>query len=108
MKTSKIYLFIWLLLGIALLIFTKISTNHLVLYLTGLVVLLWNRLDSRGRAYKFQVHGPGGSRITLSADDENAFEVGEGNLRSELEAPSKAGGDVRTPASPPSRGKDGA
>jgi hypothetical protein len=85
MKTSKLFLFIWLLLGIALLIFSELSTNHLILYLAGLAILLWNRLDSRGRAYKFQVHGPGGSRLTLSADNENAFEETD-SKSSKLEA----------------------
>ena len=59
-RTSKILLIVWLALGAGLLAFTEVGPYELGFWGSGLAVLVWNRIDSRGKAYKFSVHAPGG------------------------------------------------
>jgi hypothetical protein len=89
-------------------------------YLSGLGILLWNRLDSRGKAYNISFQGPGGFGVHFKpvkevplgsakgshpeplggpdANEENAFEnKGKAN-GSELEAPEGASSDSLVPS----------
>jgi hypothetical protein len=67
LKTSKIFLLLWLLLGAGLLVFSSLTLHELVLYALGLAAMVWNRIDSRGKAYKFSMHAPGGAGVTMES-----------------------------------------
>jgi hypothetical protein len=70
MKTSKILLLVWLLAGGVLLFVADVTLYVLILWLAGLVSLVWNRIDSRAKAYRFTVNGPSGVGVTLSSEGE--------------------------------------
>jgi hypothetical protein len=56
-RTSKILLVFWVIVGLALLVHRResLDTNTLALYITVLGVLVWNRVDSRRKAYSVTV-----------------------------------------------------
>jgi hypothetical protein len=66
-RSSKLCLFLWLVLGAWTLLFEDLALHGLILYLAGLGALVWNRMDSRGKAYKFSVKGPAGVSASLSS-----------------------------------------
>jgi hypothetical protein len=70
-KTSKILLIAWLLMGAVTLFVKELSTHLLVLWLAGLAALVWNRIDSRARSYRVEMKGPGGSGVTLHAEGQD-------------------------------------
>ena len=79
MKTSKIFLLLWLLLGLGLIFFqfVELKTNVLILYLAGLAVLVWNRIDSRRQAYKVTLRAPGGTSLSVSTSQESSINDGD-------------------------------
>jgi hypothetical protein len=61
-RTSKLLLLVVALCGLAALMLGRLGSLHESLaFLALLAAAVWNRIDSRGKAYSFQVKGPGGS-----------------------------------------------
>jgi hypothetical protein len=67
-RTSKILLVMWLVTGAAMPFALELTTHLLVLWLSGLAALIWNRVDSRAKAYRLEVKAPGGAGVTLHAE----------------------------------------
>jgi hypothetical protein len=67
LRTSKLLLLVWLLAGGFMLFAVDVTLHLLILWLSGLAALVWNRVDSRARGYRFSVTGPGGAGLSLSA-----------------------------------------
>jgi hypothetical protein len=68
-QTSKVLLIVWLVLAVPLLFRFGLDQPRLILWLAGLACLVWNRIDSRKRAYRFEVKGPQGTSLVLSSDE---------------------------------------
>jgi hypothetical protein len=70
-KTSKIFLGIVVLAGLVLIFMGMFGTGLYALVAFGLILatIAWNRIDSRGKAYKFQIQGPGGVKMELNSPD---------------------------------------
>jgi hypothetical protein len=66
-RTSKVLLVFWLALGAAAPFALVVTDNILVLWITGLLALIWNRVDSRARAYRMTLKAPGGASFSLDA-----------------------------------------
>jgi hypothetical protein len=64
-KTSKIAVYLWLLIGAAYLLFGHPDSLGLGLWICGLAAVTWNRLDSRGKGYEIALSGPGGVKAHI-------------------------------------------
>jgi hypothetical protein len=74
LRTSKLLLLLWILAGGVLLFVADVTLYVLILWMAGLVSLMWNRIDSRARAYAFTFRGPQGVSVTLSTDGDGEAE----------------------------------
>jgi hypothetical protein len=68
--SSKWFILIWIVVGVALIALGRVQTNELILYLAVMGVLVWNRIDSRRKAYKVSLQGLGGTSLTLNVGDD--------------------------------------
>jgi hypothetical protein len=68
-QTSKILLFAWLGLAVPLFLLERLDEPRLILWLAGLGCLVWNRVDSRGKAYRFELRGPQGTGVSVRTGD---------------------------------------
>jgi hypothetical protein len=68
---SIILLYLWIVLGACMLIWMDLSDQtRLIIFCLTIVVLVWNRVDSRTKAYKLRVQGPGNTEFNLSTGNK--------------------------------------
>jgi hypothetical protein len=59
-------------IGLVLLFMQRLENPYsAVTYIVVMGILVWNRIDSRGKAYKFSVKGPGGTEVKLEAKNDS-------------------------------------
>ena len=78
MKTSKIMLALWLALGAGLLAFGDFDQSKAMVWGLGLLIVAWNRLDSRRQGYTASVRFLG-----MEASVRNPERRGEGDVPSQ-------------------------
>jgi hypothetical protein len=67
-KTSKIFMALTIMVGLVLLFLNRpFNPYNTTVYCLILMTVVWNRYDSRGKFYKFQIQGPGGLKLALNS-----------------------------------------
>jgi hypothetical protein len=71
-RTSKLFLFLWTAMGLILLWSGRTGRNDLIIYLSVLAVLVWNRIDSRRRGYSMTLKTLGGTSLSVDVSSSAA------------------------------------
>jgi hypothetical protein len=69
-RTSKVLLVGWIVVGATVLLTSDLTSNHALIYGLTLVAVVWNRIDSRTKGYRLSLSGPGGVAVKLERPDE--------------------------------------
>jgi hypothetical protein len=69
LKTSKILLTACVVAWIVAIFTGRVVREHVAASFGAIVaVMVWNRIDSRGKGYQFRLKGPGGSELSVQSD----------------------------------------
>jgi hypothetical protein len=82
MKTSKVLLTLCVIAWIVAIFTGRVSADHVAISFGAIVaVMVWNRIDSRGKGYQFRLKGPGGSELNVRMDGKKPKDAGDDGPR---------------------------